>query len=66
MLFQGQEVLEDGFFEDDDPIDWTKATTYAGIRLMYKDMIRLRRNCKNLVALNRRTVIISSGSRSQG
>ena len=44
MLFQGQEVLEDGFFEDDDPIDWTKATTYAGIRLMYKDMIRLRRN----------------------
>lgn len=44
MIFQGQEVLEDGFFADTDPVDWTKATTYAGIQTMYRDMIRLRRN----------------------
>ena len=44
MLFQGQEVLEDEFFRDDDPIDWTRAETFGGIKLMYRDMIRLRRN----------------------
>jgi 1,4-alpha-glucan branching enzyme len=44
MLFQGQELLEDGHFEDTDPVDWTKKTTFAGIRLMYGDLIRLRRD----------------------
>lgn len=44
MLFQGQEILEDGYFADTDPVDWSKLTTYAGINLFYKDMIRLRRN----------------------
>ncbi|MBC7853305.1 MAG: alpha amylase C-terminal domain-containing protein, partial [Pirellulaceae bacterium] len=44
MLFEGQEVLEDGFFADSDPIDWTKLVTYAGIQTMYRDLIRLRRN----------------------
>lgn len=44
MIFQGQEVLEDGFFADTDPVDWTKATTYSGIQTMYRDLIRLRRN----------------------
>ena len=44
MIFQGQEVLEDGFFADTDPVDWSKLTTYAGIQTMYRDMIRLRRN----------------------
>lgn len=44
MLFQGQELLEDGYFRDDDPIDWGRATTYAGVRLLYRDLIRLRRN----------------------
>jgi len=44
MIFQGQEVLEDGFFSDSDPVDWTKLTTYAGIQTMYRDLIRLRRN----------------------
>ncbi len=47
MIFQGQEMLEDGFWSDTDPIDWTKATTYAGIVSMYRDMIRLRRNWYN-------------------
>ncbi len=44
MIFEGQEVLEDGFFADSDPVDWTKLTTYAGIQTMYRDLIRLRRN----------------------
>jgi 1,4-alpha-glucan branching enzyme len=44
MLFQGQEVLEDGYFADTDPVDWTKLTTYAGIQTLYRDLIRLRRN----------------------
>lgn len=44
MIFEGQEVLEDGYFADSDPVDWTKLTTYAGIQTMYRDLIRLRRN----------------------
>jgi 1,4-alpha-glucan branching enzyme len=47
MIFQGQEVLEDEFFEDDDPVDWTRLQTFGGIQLMYRDMIRLRRNWFN-------------------
>ena len=44
MLFMGQEFLENGYFDAADPLDWTKRTTYAGIRAMYKDMIALRKN----------------------
>ncbi len=44
MIFQGQEILEDGWFADTDPVDWTKLTTYSGIRLLYRDLISLRRN----------------------
>jgi len=44
MIFQGQEFLEDGWFADTDPLDWTKLQTYAGIRLLYRDLVRLRRN----------------------
>ena len=44
MIFQGQEFLEDGHFHDNDPLDWTKNETYAGIRQLYEDLIRLRRN----------------------
>lgn len=44
MLFQGQEVLEDGYFQDSDPVDWTKRVTYGGIEHLYRDLIRLRRN----------------------
>jgi len=44
MLFQGQEILEDGWFSDTDPVDWNKLTTYAGIHNLYKDLIKLRRN----------------------
>jgi 1,4-alpha-glucan branching enzyme len=44
MIFQGQEFLEDEWFHDQDPIDWSKKETYRGIFLMYRDLIRLRRN----------------------
>lgn len=44
MLFEGQEFLEDGFFADADPLDWSKLTQFAGIQLLYKDLIRMRRN----------------------
>lgn len=44
MLFQGQEFLEDEFFSDDDPLDWSKLTTFSGIHALYRDLIRLRRN----------------------
>lgn len=47
MLFQGQELLEDEYFRDTDPIDWTKLNRFAGIHRMYRDLARLRRNWHN-------------------
>ena len=44
MIFQGQEILEDQWFHDEDPIDWTKLETFAGVHNLYRDLIRLRRN----------------------
>ena len=44
MIFMGQEFLEDGFFADTRPLDWSKATRYAGILALYRDLIALRRN----------------------
>jgi 1,4-alpha-glucan branching enzyme len=51
MIFMGQEFLENGYFHLDDlPLDWTKLTTYAGIHMLYRDLIRLRRNWFNQTA----------------
>jgi len=44
MIFMGQEFLEDGAWHDDDPLDWTRNVTFAGIRQMYTHLIGLRRN----------------------
>ncbi len=44
MIFQGQEFLEDDWFRDDDPIDWSKKERFAGIFRLYKDLIGLRLN----------------------
>ncbi|MFU8859241.1 MAG: alpha-amylase family glycosyl hydrolase [Cyclonatronaceae bacterium] len=44
MLFQGQEFLEDDWFHDQDPIDWSKMNQFAGILQLYKDLIALRLN----------------------
>ena len=44
MLFQGQELLEDRWFQDKVPIDWSRAEDEHGILGMYRDLIALRRN----------------------
>jgi 1,4-alpha-glucan branching enzyme len=44
MLFQGQEILEDAWFRDDDPLDWERLERFGGIHALYRDLIRLRRN----------------------
>ena len=47
MIFQGQEFLEDGYFQDTVPLDWTKLQAFSGIHQLYRDLIRLRRNWFN-------------------
>ena len=44
MIFQGQEFLEDGYFDDGRELDWTKTGRHSGIVNLYRDLIRLRRN----------------------
>lgn len=44
MLFQGQEFLEDRWFHDHDPVEWSRAEEQGGILSMYQDLIALRRN----------------------
>ncbi len=44
MLFQGQEFLEDGWFEDTRPLDWQKAEKNGGMVALYRRLISLRRN----------------------
>lgn len=44
MIFQGQEFLEDGWFDDHDPLDWQKTFHHEGILQLYRDLIHLRRN----------------------
>jgi 1,4-alpha-glucan branching enzyme len=44
MLFQGQEFLEDGWFQDSVPLDWDKSDEFSGLVRMYRDLIRLRLN----------------------
>jgi 1,4-alpha-glucan branching enzyme len=44
MLFQGQEFLEDEWFQDKDPLDWDRAEELEGIVNLYGDLISLRRN----------------------
>jgi 1,4-alpha-glucan branching enzyme len=47
MIFQGQEFLEDGYFQDTDPLNWARLHAFQGINLLYRDLIRLRRNWFN-------------------
>ncbi len=48
MLFQGQALLEDKWFSDQDPLDWSRLKDYNGIYHMYRDVIALRRNLGGL------------------
>jgi 1,4-alpha-glucan branching enzyme len=44
MIFQGQEFLESGWFDDHVPLDWNKADTNSGLWQLYRQLIDLRRN----------------------
>ncbi|MBI1348229.1 DUF3459 domain-containing protein [bacterium] len=44
MLFQGQEFLQDGWFQDTLPLDWHRTDEYRGIVRLYRDLIALRTN----------------------
>lgn len=44
MIFQGQEMLEDSYFRDDDWLDWSKADKNSGIVALHRHLIALRRN----------------------
>jgi 1,4-alpha-glucan branching enzyme len=48
MIFEGQELLEDRFFQDKVPIDWSRVENEHGILEMYRDMIALRRNLSGM------------------
>jgi 1,4-alpha-glucan branching enzyme len=43
MLFQGQELLEDRWFDDAVSLDWEKTGTNRGILQLHRDLIALRR-----------------------
>jgi 1,4-alpha-glucan branching enzyme len=44
MLFEGQEILESGWFRDTVPVDWSKLNAFRGINRLYRDLIHLRRD----------------------
>ena len=44
MLFQGQEFLEDGWFQDTNELDWDKADEHNGIIKLTAKLIQLRLN----------------------
>ncbi len=50
MLFQGQELLEDRWFDDTKPIDWSKEHRNAGILQLHADLVALRRNADGISA----------------
>lgn len=50
MIFQGQEFLEDDWFHDQDPLDWTKQERFKGIVQLYRDLISLRLNRDQLTS----------------
>jgi 1,4-alpha-glucan branching enzyme len=44
MLFQGQEFMQGGSFNDWQALDWDKTEQFAGIVLAYKHLVALRKN----------------------
>nr|WP_068139865.1 alpha-amylase family glycosyl hydrolase [Roseimaritima ulvae] len=44
MLFQGQELLQGGWFEDTEELDWENRDKHPGILRLYRDLIGLRLN----------------------
>lgn len=47
MLFMGQEFLQDEWFRDNVPLDWSDLSEFHGIAVLYQDLIRVRRNGDN-------------------
>jgi 1,4-alpha-glucan branching enzyme len=43
MLFQGQELLEDRWFDDTVALDWSKEQRFEGMLRLHRDLIQLRR-----------------------
>ena len=48
MLFQGQELLEDLWFDDKDPIDWKRNQKFPQLQQAYQTLIALRKQCPSL------------------
>ena len=44
MLFQGQATLEEGWFQDDVPLDWSRPETAPGVVALWRDLVALRRD----------------------
>ena len=44
MLFQGQELVDGSWFNDEDGLDWTLRHRHAGLLRLHRDLISLRRN----------------------
>ncbi|MEZ0390540.1 MAG: alpha-amylase family glycosyl hydrolase [Verrucomicrobium sp.] len=44
MLFQGQTALEDGWFQDTAPLNWSNVRRFSGVARLYRDLISLRLN----------------------
>ena len=44
MIFQGQPLLEDKWFSDNDPIDWSRLEKFSGFASLHRDLIHQRRN----------------------
>jgi 1,4-alpha-glucan branching enzyme len=42
MLFQGQEFLQDKYFDDKIPLEWENTKDHGGILNLYRDLIELR------------------------
>ncbi len=42
MIFQGHELLEDKWFSDTDPIDWSRFSEFKGLTKLHRDLIHLR------------------------
>jgi 1,4-alpha-glucan branching enzyme len=70
MIFQGQEFLQGGAFNDWQALDWTRAEKLEGIVLAHKHLIALRKNnhgntkgltgqCLNILHLNEESKVLA-------
>ena len=48
MLFQGQEFLQSGWFQDTEELDWENTDQFPGIVRMFGEMVKLRVNANGV------------------